>query len=173
MCVCGQACLRLLRFCLLLNINKDFLPTRQSQTPDHLPRRTCPRIPQSWQPSATNKDRPVFFSCPSIKMFTCRTSIHKSCFLSVLHPSCARACLYVSSALDIMGGNYIHGDRARNNPSQTNTHTPLEKLQLFPPMAIKFGFFFEKSSQDTPGEMCIFMMCITSLKIRFLKCFFP
>lgn len=85
-CVCGRAYLRLLSLGLLLNINKDFLPTRQSQTPDHLPSMTCPRIPQSWQPSAANKDRPVFFSCPSIKMFTCRTSIHKSCFLFVLHP---------------------------------------------------------------------------------------
>lgn len=85
-CVCGRACLRLLSLGLLLNINKDFLPTRQSQTPDHLPGRTCPRIPQSWQASATNKDRPVFFNWPSIKMFTRRTSTHKSCFLSGLHP---------------------------------------------------------------------------------------
>ena len=167
-CVCGRACLRLLSHGLLLNINKDFLPTRQSQTPDHLPRRTCPRIPQSWQPSATNKDRPVFFSCPSIKMFTCRTSIHKSCFLSVLHPERVRVYLCASLELDIMGGNYIQGDRARNNPPHTHTTS---KITTFSPMAIKFGLFLNESSQDTPGEMCIFMMCITSyfssLNIRF------
>lgn len=80
----GWECLRLLS--LLLDVNKDFLPTRQSQTPDHLPGRTCLRIPQSWQRQAANMGQLALFSWPSIKVFTCQRATHKTSFVSLSTP---------------------------------------------------------------------------------------
>lgn len=128
--VCGEECLRLLS--LLLDINKDFLPTRQSQTPDHLPGRTQQHIPQSWQLQAANTEQLAPFGWSSIILFPI-PHVHTRHILSLaqLHPEFANVRLCVYAQLDITGGNRFHGDRDRNNPSHTHTHTPLQKWHRF------------------------------------------
>lgn len=82
-----------------------------------------------------------------------------------------------SRDFDIMGGDYIQDDRTRNIPhlshAHTHTHLPLpeksDSFSLFfflahpPPLKVMtFGSVLKAASQDTLGEMCIFMICITS-----------
>lgn len=144
-------------------IRTSFLP--DSQTPDHLPRRTCPRIPQSWQSSASNKDHSVFLSCPSIKLFTCWTSIHKSCFLSLYSTPNVLECVCVLGLyLDIMGGDYIQRDRARNNPTRTQTTS---KLQLASCKSVE-----PKYTRWNVHFYDVHNLLFLLLKYQVLKCFF-
>lgn len=143
-CVCGRECLRLLRLGLLLNINKDFLPTRQSQTPDHLPGEDMPTHPS--EPGSLP---------PLISIGLCALAAHQSkCSLAghphtnhVFSPT-PRECVWEHAFffflfcvnvqdLDILGGDYIQGRQGKKYPPFSNTHLfkkkKKKKWQLCPP----------------------------------------